>query len=142
MSSRSIIGTELVSMFNATGIFNSVKYVSNIDNKYPYDLLTTELPAIKMHSTDESYDYEQSSHAMLKLGMDVWVYSLAWDMDSVIVEAPVLKAVRDVLGANPRLNGKAVNASIKHIVKTEMDYPLVLYKVNVDIMYESMIENV
>lgn len=144
-SRRTTIQASLCSALNATTgsapDFVTVKTVNNIDDKYPRDLTQAELPAIKIYFTDETPDYNMGRYAMNKLSPDLYVYILEWDKDSTASEENILKLVRDKLGNDPTLNKSCVDISIRNIIKLEMEYPLVCYKINSIIKYDESISN-
>lgn len=142
MSQRTNISSATKTILTAITNFVTIKVVSNIDDKYPYDLLSSELPAIKVHLADEGILYEGSYQGMNKLAMDFYLYSLEWDKNSTTAEEALLKAFRDGIGNNSTLSATAVDISFKSIIKMETMYPLVMYKVNSDILYEKSIKDV
>ena len=142
----SAIGTMLYAISTATAsgtspVFNIVKTVNNVDNKYPYDLDYQELPAIKIYFFDESVQYSPNLRAMNKLGADLYIYCVEWDKETITAEEDLLKVVRNALGSDIRILGSCVNHDIKTIVKMEMQYPLVMYKMNINFFYEGSISN-
>lgn len=145
MSRRTTIQAALCSALNATTgsapDFVTVKTVNNIDDKYPRDLTQAQLPAIKIYFTDETPDYNMGMYAMNKLSPDLYIYVIEWDKDSTSNEESILKLVRDKLGNNPTLSGACVDISLRNIIKLEMEYPLVCYKINFIIKYDESISN-
>lgn len=142
MSQRSIIASATKTLLDTLPSFVTIKVTSNIDDKYPYDLTSEQLPAIKVAFADEGMDYKPSRRAMNKVAADFYLYSLEWDKDSTTAEEALLKEFRDILGTNLTISGTAVDISFKSIIKIETMYPLVMYKINSDILYEGSIENV
>lgn len=143
MSQRSNISSAIKTILTGIPNFITIKVVSNLDDKYPYDLLSSELPAIKIYLADEGSQYLPNRRAMHKLAMDFYIYSLEWDKDSTVAEEALLKTFRDAFGTatGTTLLGTAVDISFKSIIKMETMYPLIMYKVNSDILYEGSIEN-
>lgn len=142
MSQRSNIASATKTLLETLPGFVTIKVTSNADDKYPYDLNMSELPAIKIVFADEGMQYLPSRRAMNKLAADFFIYSIEWDKDTTTAEEGLLKAFRDLFGTNLTISGTAVDISFKSIIKMETMYPLVMYKVNSDILYEGSIENV
>ena len=142
MSRRTAIASALGTMLSASGTgFITVKTVNNADNKYPYDLTHEELPAIKIYFADEGIKYGASLRALNKIAIDFYIYSIEWDKDTISTEESLLKSFRDVVGNDIALLRTAEDLSIRSIIKMEVQYPLVMYKVNADVIYEESIRN-
>jgi hypothetical protein len=143
MSNRAAISSALQTMLSASGTgFLVVQVNSNADIKIPYDLRHQEIPAIKIHLTDESVDYHPNLRGLNKLGADFYIYCIEWDKNSTAQEEVLLKSFRDVVGSDITLLGTAIDLSIASIIKAEVPYPLVMYKVNANIIYETSISSV
>lgn len=141
MSRRTGIQTALEAVIASATDVKTVRTVNNIDDKYPKDLTQAELPAVKIYFTDETPDYDVGRCAMNKLSPDLYIYVIEWDKNSTANEEKILKLVRDKLGNNPTLNQTCVDISLRNIIKLEMEYPLVCYKVNAVIKYDESINN-
>lgn len=141
MSRRTSIQTALEAVIASATDVKTVRTVNNIDDKYPKDLTQAELPAVKIYFTDETPDYDVGRCAMNKLSPDLYIYVIEWDKNSTVNEEKILKLVRDKLGNNPTLNQTCVDISLRNIIKLEMEYPLVCYKVNAVIKYDESINN-
>ena len=135
-----IINT-LVTILQGITTLKIVKKVSNIDNKYPTDLTTTQLPAVKLYLTDETPNYLPSKQAMNKISPDLYLYCIEWNKDSIATVEEVLKLVRNKIGEYLTLQYKCVNIDIRTIVNMEVTYPLVMFKVNLNILYDGNISN-
>jgi hypothetical protein len=141
MSQRYNIAIALRDQLTEIPELTTILVVSNIDEKYPEDLACDLLPAVKIHFTDESTEYNPDLRGLNKISGDLWLFCIEWDKNSIFYEESLLKLVRDKIGEDISIKDTAINIDIKHIVKTEARYPLVMYKINVDILYEGSIFN-
>lgn len=135
-----IINT-LVDILKGIISIKTVKVVSNIDNKYPVDLNVIQLPAVKIYIADETPNYLPSKQAMNKIAPDLYLYCLEWDKDSIANVEEFLKLVRNKIGDYLTLQYKCVNIDIRTIVNMEVTYPLVMFKINLNILYNGAINN-
>lgn len=136
MSRRTAIATALQSAIDTISEIPTVLVVNNIDDKYPRDLTVEQLPAVKIHLTDETPKYHPSNRALNKISPDLYLYSIAWSKNDTSNEENLLKLLRNKLGEDPRLNNTCVDISLRDIIKLEVLYPLVCYKINANIVYE------
>lgn len=141
MSRRTTIQAALEAVIASSTDIVTVVTVNNIDDKYPRDLTQAQLPAVKIYFTDETPDYDMGRYAMNKLSPDLYIYVIEWNKNSTTNEEKILKLVRDKLGNSPTLNQSCVDISLRNIIKLEMEYPLVCYKVNFVIKYDESISN-
>lgn len=142
MSQRYDIAIALQQLLTEIPELVTILVVSNIDEKYPEDLACDEFPAVKIHFTDESTDYHPSLRGLHKISADLWLFCVEWDKNSIFYEESLLKLVRDKIGSDVTIKGTAINIDIRHIIKMETRYPLCMYKINIDITYETAIYNV
>ena len=140
-SKRADIIETLRTTLSAIIEIQTFKVVSNIDNKYPTDLNVEELPAIKLCMPDEAISYNTALHAMNKISADMFLYCIEENKDSITACEELLKLVRNKIGENLTLQFKCVNIDIRNIVAMEVLYPLVMYKINLDIKYDGNIKN-
>lgn len=136
MSRRTAIQTALITTIDTIPEILTVLAVNNIDDKYPRDLTVEQLPAVKVYFTDETPKYHPGNRALNKLSPDLYLYTIEWTKTDTSNEENLLKLLRNKLGEDPRLNNSCVDISLRDIIKLEVLYPLVCYKINANIVYE------
>lgn len=140
MSRRTDIQAALLTQLTDSAIKYKATY-NNVDNKYPKDLTISQLPAVKIYFADEDYDYKPALRSMNKISFDLYIYVIEWSKTDTSTEENILKIVRNKLGNDIRVNNTCVDLSVSSIVKLEVEYPLVCYKLNIKCKYEESISN-
>ncbi len=142
MSRRSVILTELATILSGVTGITTVKLVNNIEDKYPIDLLDTELPAVKIIVPEESVQYETNMHAMNRIRPELHLYAIDWSKDSITAEEDALEALRNALGENYNISGTAINIDILKVFKEKSTYPITHFRVLCEIIEETDIRTV
>ena len=142
MSYRQNILNGLRDLLTEITEFTTITIVNNLDDKYPYDIRTENLPAIKIISNQEAIHYSPGHQARNVTFIDLYMYAIQWDKENTEYEENLVKLIRDKLGSDISLKGAAGNTDIKSVIKLEVDYPLITYKFNLAVSYVCSTKNV
>ena len=135
MSKRTDIVTNLKDLLTEIPDFNTIIVTNNLDDKYPYDITHENTPALKILMNEEGINYHPGHRAKNITYIDLYLYSINWDKEDLTVDENLVKLVRDKLGSDISIKGVVGNTDISSMIKLEVDYPLIIYKFNLEISY-------